>query len=79
MTSQQRARAPATDIAQLVRQAKLEVKKAKRKNYYKILEVSKTATDSEIKKAYRKLALVHHPGPPSPARRNPFFERTLLF
>lgn len=30
--------------------------------YYDVLGVKPTATDLEIKKAYRKMAMVHHPG-----------------
>lgn len=30
--------------------------------YYDALGVKPTATDLEIKKAYRKMAMVHHPG-----------------
>lgn len=47
---------------QLLKNAQLELKKSKRKDYYKILGVDKNATEEEIKKAYRKRALLHHPG-----------------
>lgn len=45
----------------LLKAAKLELKKSKRKDYYKILGIERNATDHEVKKAYRKRALVHHP------------------
>jgi DnaJ family protein C protein 7 len=48
-------------IAKDIRNAELEMKKSKRKDYYKILGIEKDATETEIKKAYRKLAIVHHP------------------
>ena len=46
----------------LLQEAKLELKKSKRKDYYKILSLSKNCTDSDVKKAYKREALKHHPG-----------------
>lgn len=40
-------------------EAVLRIKKCK--DYYEILGISKDATDSDIKKAYKKLALQMHP------------------
>lgn len=49
------------EVRQLLNEAKLNLKKSKRKDYYKILGIGKTASTEEIKKAYRKRAMVHHP------------------
>ncbi|KAK9243263.1 hypothetical protein V1506DRAFT_516426 [Lipomyces tetrasporus] len=57
-----------------LREAELAVKKAKRKDYYKILGISKSAGDVEIKKAYRKMALMYHPdkNPDDPSAHEKF-------
>ncbi|KAH0519269.1 DnaJ-like protein subfamily C member 7 [Microtus ochrogaster] len=46
---------------QLLKNVQLELKKSKRKDFYKILRVDKNASEDEIKKAYWKRALTHHP------------------
>ncbi|KAF0706217.1 hypothetical protein AaE_014229, partial [Aphanomyces astaci] len=47
--------------AQYIRDTKLLIKKAKRKDYYKILDIGQNAGEADIKKAYRKSALKYHP------------------
>ena len=51
----------ADSLRRELRQAELDLKRSEKKDYYKILNVSKTATESEIKKAFRKESLKHHP------------------
>lgn len=48
-------------IQEDIRKAEFELKKAQRKDYYKILGVGKDASEHEIKKAYRKMAIQYHP------------------
>jgi DnaJ family protein C protein 7 len=48
-------------IAEEIRRAEFELKKSQRKDYYKILGVGKDASETEIKKAYRKMAIQYHP------------------
>ena len=44
-----------------IKQAKKKEKDAKKKDYYKILEVDRNASDADIKKSYKTLALKYHP------------------
>ncbi|XP_053988998.1 dnaJ homolog subfamily C member 7 [Hylaeus anthracinus] len=49
------------DNKRLLMEAKFALKASKRKDYYKILGIDKNASTDDIKKAYRKRAMVHHP------------------
>ncbi|XP_019854968.1 PREDICTED: dnaJ homolog subfamily C member 7-like [Amphimedon queenslandica] len=44
-----------------LKDAEKKLKMSQRKDYYKILGIEKDANDDQIKKAYRKKALLHHP------------------
>ena len=54
--------APSTPgLREKLRAAQLEVKKSKRKDYYALLGITKDNGSSEVKKAYRKMAVIWHP------------------
>jgi len=50
------------EYKRLLHEAKHALKKSQRKDYYRILGIERNANEDEIKKAYRKRALAHHPG-----------------
>ncbi|KXZ44221.1 hypothetical protein GPECTOR_71g582 [Gonium pectorale] len=49
------------EFHELAREAERQLKVSKRKDYYKILGLDKSAGDREIKRAYRELAKKYHP------------------
>mmetsp|Transcript_29956 Transcript_29956/g.41404 ORF Transcript_29956/g.41404 Transcript_29956/m.41404 type:complete len:491 (+) Transcript_29956:85-1557(+) len=49
------------ETERLLREAKFELKKSKRKDYYRILEVPRQFTSAQLKKSYHKAALKWHP------------------
>ena len=52
---------PKIDCARKIKEAKVALKRAGRKDFYAILGVAQNADEDDIKKAYKKAALKYHP------------------
>lgn len=68
-----------TKIENLLKEAKLSLQRFQSNNYYDILDIDKMATKSDIKKAYKKLALIHHPDKHSDASKDEKLEQQEIF
>ncbi|CAE6474116.1 unnamed protein product [Rhizoctonia solani] len=55
------AAAEVRGLAEEAKKAEVLLKRSKSKDYYKILSVPRDCSDAEIKKAYRRESLIHHP------------------
>ncbi|RMZ83324.1 hypothetical protein DV737_g1713, partial [Chaetothyriales sp. CBS 132003] len=44
-----------------LQEAQVELKRSKTKDYYKVLDLPRTASEREIKSAYRRMTKLHHP------------------
>ena len=53
--------AAAREVAKKIKKSKLAIKKANRKDYYALLNVTEQANEAQLKKGYRKSALMWHP------------------
>lgn len=57
-------------LRQALMNAEQKLKISKRKDYYKILGLSKVASAVDIKKAYKRLAIQYHPGEVTRPKQN---------
>ncbi|XP_055301196.1 uncharacterized protein LOC129567864 [Sitodiplosis mosellana] len=63
----------------LLRKAKCALQRFQSDNYYDVLDVNRTASTDEIKKSFKKLALIHHPDKHSDASNEEKIEQQNQF
>ena len=64
-------------IQEMMQKAQKLLKQSKTKDYYKVLELSRDASDKEIKKAYRRMTKVYHPDKVSSPEARPAAEKKM--
>lgn len=67
------------ETEEMLRKARFALERSQSDNYYDILEIDRTAAVEDIKKSYKKLALIHHPDKHSNASDNETKEQQEIF
>lgn len=63
----------------MLQEARVALKRSQSNNYYDILDINKHSSQEEIKKAYKKLSLIHHPDKHSSALDDERHEQQEIF
>lgn len=67
------------EVAEMLKKAQFALKRSQSDDYYDILEIDRNATIDDIKRSYKKLALIHHPDKHSNVPRNESLEQQEIF
>lgn len=70
---------PSNEVKTMLQKAQSSLKRQQSSNYYDILDIEKNETQDNIKKAFKKLALIHHPDKHSAAPQNERMEQQEIF
>lgn len=70
---------PSNEVKTMLQKAQFSLQRQQSSNYYDILDIEKNETQDNIKKAYKKLALIHHPDKHSAAAQNERMEQQEIF
>lgn len=67
------------EVKTMLEQAQSALKRSQSNNFYDILDIERSASQEGIKKAYKKLALIHHPDKHSDAPPDEITEQQEIF
>lgn len=67
------------EVELLLNEARTALKRSRSNNHYDVLDIERNATQAAIKKAYKKLTLIHHPDKHSDAPDDERLEQQEMF